>query len=53
MGQMTIYLDRDIEARAKAEAKARGVSVSRWVTELIRKQAQPGVAANVSDSASR
>ncbi|QKT03165.1 hypothetical protein HUS23_04770 [Ectothiorhodospiraceae bacterium 2226] len=32
---MTIYLERDLETRAKAAAKARGLSVSHWVAQLI------------------
>ena len=38
MGQVTIYLDDDSEARLKASAKARGIPVSRWVAELVREK---------------
>lgn len=36
MGQLTLYLDNETEARMKAAAKAAGVSLSRWVADLIR-----------------
>jgi hypothetical protein len=36
MPQVTLYIDAETGARMKAAAKASGVSVSRWVTELIR-----------------
>lgn len=36
MGQVTIYLDDEAERRLKAAARKAGVSVSRWVAELVR-----------------
>ena len=36
MPQVTLYLDEDTDAKARAAAKAAGVSYSRWVGELIR-----------------
>ena len=39
MGQVTIYLDQETEARLKAEAQAAGISVSRWLAELIQEKA--------------
>lgn len=36
MGQVTLYLDSDTEARMKEAAKAAGVSQSRWLADLIR-----------------
>jgi hypothetical protein len=36
MAQVTIYLDADSERRLKAAARKAGVSVSRWVGELVR-----------------
>jgi hypothetical protein len=36
MGQLTLYLDNETEERMKASAKAAGVSLSRWVADLIR-----------------
>ncbi|NEX16729.1 MAG: CopG family transcriptional regulator [Halochromatium sp.] len=38
MGQVTIYLDNETEARLKASAKNRGVPVSRWIAELVRER---------------
>jgi predicted transcriptional regulator len=38
MGQVTIYLDDDCDARMKRAAKASGVPVSRWVEQLIREK---------------
>lgn len=35
MGQVTIYLDDDTEAKARAAAAAEGVSLSKWVVERI------------------
>ena len=39
MGQVTIYLDDELESRVKSSAKARGMPVSRWIAELISQQA--------------
>jgi hypothetical protein len=36
MAQVTIYLNADSERRLKAAARKAGVSVSRWVGELVR-----------------
>lgn len=38
MGQVTLYLDGETEAKMKAAANAAGVSQSRWVAELIREK---------------
>jgi hypothetical protein len=38
MGQVTLYLDNETEARVKAAAKAAKVSKSRWVADLIREK---------------
>ena len=38
MAQLTLYLDKDTEERVKKAAKAAGVSVSRWVSNLIRER---------------
>jgi hypothetical protein len=35
MAQVTIYLDDAAEKRVKAAARKAGVSVSRWVAELV------------------
>ena len=36
MPQVTLYLDKDTDAKARAAATAAGVSYSRWVAEIIR-----------------
>ena len=38
MGQVTIYLDDDSEAKMKAAAKASQVSTSKWVATLIQQE---------------
>ncbi len=38
MAQVTIYLDDDSERRLKAAARKAGLSVSRWVGELVQNQ---------------
>lgn len=38
MGQVTLYLDAEIEARMKEAAKAAGISQSRWLADLIRER---------------
>jgi len=40
MGQVTIYLDDDTEAKARAAAASRGLSLSRWVSERIARGAR-------------
>ena len=35
MGQVTIYLNDKAERRVKSAARKAGVSVSRWVSELV------------------
>ena len=39
MGQVTIYLDGEAEKKARAAARAARMSLSRWVTERIRRGA--------------
>jgi hypothetical protein len=39
MGQVTIYLDEETEAKARAAAHAEGLSLSRWVADRIRPRA--------------
>lgn len=36
MAQITIYLDDDTSRRAREAAATAGVSVSRWIAEMIR-----------------
>jgi hypothetical protein len=38
MAQLTLYLDEDTEIKVKRAAKAAGLSVSRWVANLIRER---------------
>ena len=42
MGQVTIYLDRETEAKARAAARAERMPLSRWVAEGIRRRARDG-----------
>jgi hypothetical protein len=39
MSQVTIYLDEETARSARAAAAAAGLSVSRWITDLIRDRA--------------
>ncbi len=38
MGQVTIYLDNEIENKMKHAARANHVSVSKWVANIIRER---------------
>ena len=38
MGQVTIYIDEETEKKMIAFAKAKNVSKSKWVTEVIREK---------------
>ena len=40
MAQVTIYLDDAAERRVKAAARKAGVSVSRWVADLVENRAR-------------
>ena len=40
MGQVTIYLDEETEGKARAAARADGVSLSKWVAERIQQGAR-------------
>jgi len=40
MGQVTIYIDDQTEKKARASARAEGVSLSRWVAERIERRAR-------------
>ena len=51
MGQVTIYIDDDTEKKMIASAKAKKVSKSRWVTELIREKVAKEWPATVRDLA--
>jgi len=38
MGQVTLYLDSDTETKMKLAAREAGLSLSRWVANLIRQR---------------
>lgn len=38
MGQVTIYLDSETEAKARAAARAEGIPLSKWVAGRIRRR---------------
>jgi hypothetical protein len=38
MAQLTIYLPRDVEERARRAAKAKKQSVSRWIADQLNSQ---------------
>ena len=38
MGQVTIYLDNEIEDKLKKAAKSSKVSVSKWIGEIIKEK---------------
>ena len=38
MGQVTIYIDDETEQKARASARAEGVSLSRWVAVRIKRR---------------
>ena len=39
MAQVTIYLDDETEQKARAAARSKGVSLSKWVAERVRQGA--------------
>ena len=40
MAQVTIYVDPGTIAKARVEAKRKNMSLSRWITELIRQRTE-------------
>ena len=38
MGQVTIYLDSEIEKKMKSAAKSSHISVSKWVASIIKEK---------------
>lgn len=38
MGQVTIYLDDELEARLKTAAAGARISTSRWIADLVRER---------------
>ena len=40
MSQVTIYIDEETEAVTRAAAEAAGVSLSRWISQILRARAR-------------
>lgn len=40
MGQITIYLDKELEEKLRALVQARQISQSKWIAQLIREKLQ-------------
>jgi len=38
MGQITVDLDDEVRERMQAAAEARGISLSRWIADLVREK---------------
>ena len=38
MSQVTIYLDPEVETKARAAAAAAGLSLSRWISDVLRER---------------
>jgi hypothetical protein len=51
MGQVTIYLDDEIETRMTANAKAMKLSKSKWIANVIREKLVDEWPANVRELA--
>ena len=51
MGQVTIYLDDEIEKRMTADAKAMKLSKSKWIANVIREKLVDEWPANVRELA--
>ena len=51
MGQVTIYLDAELEARIASAVADRKISRSRWIAEVIRKHLAQDWPAEVRESA--
>ena len=51
MGQVTIYLDDAIEKKMKKTAKSNRISVSKWVSNVIREKVATEWPADVADLA--
>ncbi len=48
MAQVTIYIDEETEALTRAAAGAAGVSLSRWISQMLRAQARTEWPADVA-----
>jgi hypothetical protein len=51
MGQVTIYLDEEVEKRMTASAKAMKLSKSKWIANVIREKLVDEWPANVRELA--
>ena len=51
MGQVTIYLDDEIEQKVRAAAESDGVSVSKWISQRVQKDARANWPASVRELA--
>ncbi len=51
MGQITIYLDSNIEAKLRAAAKTHKMPISRWIANLIDEKISTSWPKNVVDLA--
>ncbi|MEX2262006.1 MAG: hypothetical protein WD696_08635 [Bryobacteraceae bacterium] len=40
MGQVTIYLDEETERRIKTAAESAGMSLSKWVSNVVREKTE-------------
>ncbi len=38
MGQITIYLDKELETKIKTAAKTSDLSVSKWIADIIKEK---------------
>lgn len=51
MSQITLYLDEETESKMRAAAEATGVSLSKWVANLIRQWTATDWPASVAELA--
>lgn len=51
MGQVTIYLEDNIEKKIKRAAKKSGASLSKWLAQLIRKEIDASWPQTISEMA--
>lgn len=51
MGQITIYLDDELEARIRQAIEHQNVSRSRWIAEVLRRHLEGDWPAEVRESA--
>lgn len=51
MGQITIYLDEELESKVRTASELENVSRSRWIADVIRKHLNDEWPAEVRESA--